>query len=417
MAESKPKAWAIAEAQEGVSATGAAAGGGGVVLPHAAAETGADSRTPSRAKSGSCPPAAAPPSSARSLPGAGAGAVTPPATSSQLSSLERASAKNNSYIGYLCYLREHRTRLRAAAPGCTSRQVEKAAAEEWKSMTQEERAPVVHRAREILVGKLAAAREGSANLDPRVVLESEETKILVKGEGWAAQGRAVDTRRRRRACECCGGLDKRDAMRCKTCAARRHLMCFFPPLVEADAQPWQCEACTDAALGGKLLRCVPVGGEEIEVEISQPESTGGAGRWTKAVVRRQLAEGRFSAVIGGDEDFVEELSMESEGEQWRRAQATMAELERQRVETQTGRGETMERRRREAEVARMDAQARSGLLLEQVEQLYREGYVIAEGAITEEQARAKNKRGSRPKIKTVPSYKCSSHISPLPCPQ
>lgn len=380
VADSKPKAWAIAGAQEEGSA--------------GAGATGPKSHTPSRGQgaSAACPPMAVLPSSVAY--GAAGQPGTPPATSSQLSSLERAAAKPGSYIGYLCYLREHRARLRAAAPGCTGKQLEKAAAEEWKSLPHEERAPVIQRARELMDQKLEAAR-GGADSDPRVVIGREETGTGATGDrgGRAAVAAGVNGRGRR-ACECCGELDQRDALRCNTCAARRHLMCFFPPLVEADAVPWVCEACTDAAMAGQQLRCVPAAGEEIEVEVSQPESAGGAGCWTPAVVRRQLAEGRFSAVIGGDEDFVEEFGMESEGEQWRRAMATIAELERRRAETQAARGDTLARRRREAEGARLDTEVQSAPLLDKVEQLYRDGLVIADGAITPQQARPSSDRNS-----------------------
>ena len=65
---------------------------------------------------------------------------------------------------------------------------------------------------------------------------------------------------------------------------------------------------------------------------------------------KQLAEGNFSVAIGGDADFVEELSMDEEGEAWRRPEATMLQLERQRAETQATRGDVEKRRESAAQV-------------------------------------------------------------------
>eukprot|EP00967_Tisochrysis_lutea_P075107 scaffold101119_cov31-Tisochrysis_lutea.AAC.2 len=371
LVETKSKAWLVHNGQAG----------GAVTPPRLSAKASA---APSAADRGAPPVSGGASAEAKpQLP------ATPPGTVPAISSIERASAKPSSYIGYLCYLREQRARLRASAPHGTSKQIEKAAAEEWKALSLKEREPVIERARKLLSEKLEAARS-AAELKACIVMPDAAHGTSggsAARASWLSRGGRNSDGRRRRACECCGELDGRDSVRCATCPARRHLMCFMPPLVEADDNLWQCDTCVDALLEGAPLTPLPDVGSEVEVEVAEAEAAGGATSWQTARVTKALAEGRFSVVIGGDEAFVEELSMDDEGVGWRRTEATMLELERQRDRAKKACGDLKARRRIEAERAQVDVTPRPNPQLAKVETLYREGYVVADGCITADQVK------------------------------
>ena len=99
-----------------------------------------------------------------------------------------------------------------------------------------------------------------------------------------------------RPCECCGEADGRDAVRCGTCPARRHLMCFFPPLADAcEAAGWQCDGCVRAVASGGVLRSLPAVGETIEVDIAEVRDLGRYGEiWGDMV---DIAEARTSETL------------------------------------------------------------------------------------------------------------------------
>ena len=117
-----------------------------------------------------------------------------------------------------------------------------------------------------------------------------------------------------RPCECCGEADGRDAVRCGTCPARRHLMCFFPPLADAcEAAGWQCDGCVRAVASGGVLRSLPAVGETIEVDIAEVRDLGRYGEIWSTSPRREIWGdlGRYGEIWGDMVDIAEARTSET----------------------------------------------------------------------------------------------------------
>ena len=62
---------------------------------------------------------------------------------------------------------------------------------------------------------------------------------------------------------------------------------------------------------------MPKEGDYLEVEVNLDEADGGGTAWRPAVVvTLDPKVQRFSAIVNGDDDFVEEYGMQDEGTEW-----------------------------------------------------------------------------------------------------
>ena len=337
----------------------------------------------------------------------------------QLDAQRLATHKGTSYQGFLLYLREERPRIRAALPEVSSREIEKAAATEWKDLEPTRKRQCISRAAEV-IGSNKAAREKAANADDDDdgAMDSPVSKAV--GSSKAASSKAVDRGGggggdekekgrhrcgggggggRRQPCDVCGTNDKRDFVECCECDARTHLMCFWPPWeAVSKGDKWRCSRCA-CTPPPPLHELAPAPGEAIEVEVghlSEPPLEA----WKPAtVVRLKPGSGgsRFTAKVdlsggggkggggggggGGedDDDVVEECAVSEHAREWRRPQATAERIDAERE----ARGAAAAANA--ALVAQLegdlaaDARPTPSELLPLVEELYRDGMVEQEG--------------------------------------
>jgi len=336
----------------------------------------------------------------------------------QLDAQRLATHKGTSYQGFLLYLREERPRIRAALPEVSSREIEKAAATEWKDLEPTRKRQCISRAAEV-IGSNKAAREKAANADDdddEGAMDSPVSKAV--GSSKAASSKAVDRGGggggdekekgrhrcgggggggRRQPCDVCGTNDKRDFVECCECDARTHLMCFWPPWeAVSKGDKWRCSRCA-CTPPPPLHELAPAPGEAIEVEVghlSEPPLEA----WKPAtVVRLKPGSGgsRFTAKVdlsggggkggggggggGGedDDDVVEECAVSEHAREWRRPQATAERIDAERE----ARGAAAAANA--ALVAQLegdlaaDARPTPSELLPLVEELYRDGMVDA----------------------------------------
>ena len=92
---------------------------------------------------------------------------------------------------------------------------------------------------------------------------------------------------------------------------------------------------------------VPKLGELLEVEVAEPEESGGGVDWKPAEVVQLVARQRFMAMVNGEEDFIEEYGMEDEGKEWRKVQPE--DLERVARDNEAAKAADAEARRLQAE--------------------------------------------------------------------
>ena len=317
------------------------------------------------------------------------GAPPPAASNEATAAMAAAAATANTYRSYLCYLKEHRERLRCAAPSLTAGELDVRAAVEFTQLDKAARAALDVRALQTFrenVHSVPPALAGTARRGAGAK-DAGAQSSAPSGGGGAARGES----KRRRPCIVCRELDRRDCLTCVSCGNRKHLMCCWPPVATApEGEDWTCDECRCAV---PALR-VPKPGDELEAEVQENEANGGSITWKRAVVLKSAPHERFVLMINPDEedDFIEEYGMADEGKEWRRPASALQTLAAARKAAEEAVLEVATEKQERAAALARDVAPRvppttpaDKKLLSLVEELYRDGVTVLVDGITPEQ--------------------------------